>query len=299
MNSSLVSTALPGALAVIMFGLGLSLTVADFARVLRAPKAVCVALACQVVVLPTVAFFLVTAFDLPPLSAVGMMLLAASPGGATANLFSHLFRGDVALNVSLTAVNSVLCVVSIPVVTNLAIGHFAPAQADQLGLQFGKTLQVVVIVLGPVLIGMLVRRRAPDFAARMDRPVRIASIALLAGLVIATMVADRAQLGDYFFEVGAIAATFCVISLVTGFVVPRAFGISPPQAIASSMEIGVHNSAIAIAIAVSVLDEPRVAVPAAVYAVLMTPLAALVGAILSRRIAGRQTVVGAAEQADR
>ncbi|QLY28970.1 bile acid:sodium symporter family protein [Nocardia huaxiensis] len=288
MNSSVVSTALPPALAVIMFGLGLSLTVADFARVTRAPKAVAIALTCQVLVLPAVAFVLVGLFDLPPLLAVGMMLLAASPGGATANLFSHLFRGDVALNVTLTAVNSLLCVVTVPLVTNLAIDRFAHDQAAELGLQFGKTMQVIAIVLVPVLIGMWVRRRAPGFAATMDRPVRIASIGILATLVFAAMLADRSALGGYFLDVGAVAALFCVLSLGIGYLVPRGFGIAAPQAIASSMEIGIHNSAVAITLAVSVLDSPRIAVPAAVYAVLMTPLAALAGTVITRTRLGAQ-----------
>ncbi|MGM7647684.1 bile acid:sodium symporter family protein [Nocardia sp. JW2] len=288
MNSSFLSTALPPALAVIMFGLGLSLTGADFTRVARAPKAVAVALVCQVIVLPAVAFGLVMLFDLEPLLAVGMMLLAASPGGATANLFSHLFRGDVALNVTLTAVNSMLCVVTVPLVTNLAVHQFAENETGQLGLQFGKTVQVIAIVLIPVLIGMQVRRRAPGFAARMDLPVRIASVLILAVIVAVTMIADRAAIGGYFLDVGAITMVFCVISLTTGYLVPLAFGVSPPQAIASSMEVGVHNSAIAITLAITVLDSARIAVPAAVYAVLMTPLATLFGALVSRRAVHRE-----------
>ena len=112
MDSALTTVALPLALGIIMFGLGLSLTPDDFRRVAKAPKAVAIALACQLVLLPLICFGLVKALDLPPLLAVGMMLLAASPGGTTANLFSHLFRGDVALNVSLTAVNSVIALVS-------------------------------------------------------------------------------------------------------------------------------------------------------------------------------------------
>ncbi|MEV0432234.1 bile acid:sodium symporter family protein [Nocardia sp. NPDC050413] len=288
MNSSFLSTALPPALAVIMFGLGLSLTGADFTRVARAPKAVAVALVCQVIVLPAVAFGLVMLFDLEPLLAVGMMLLAASPGGATANLFSHLFRGDVALNVTLTAVNSMLCVVTVPVVTNLAIHQFAENETGQLGLQFGKTVQVIAIVLIPVLIGMQVRRRAPGFAARMDLPVRIASVLILAVIVAVTMIADRAAIGGYFLDVGAITMVFCVTSLATGYLVPLAFGVSAPQAIASSMEVGVHNSAIAITLAITVLDSARIAVPAAVYAVLMTPLATLFGALISRRAVHRE-----------
>ena len=112
MDSALTTVGLPLALAIIMFGLGLDLTVADFKRVGRAPKAVAVALACQIVLLPAICFGLVVLFDLPALLGIGMLLLAASPGGTTANLFSHLFRGDVALNVTLTAINSVLAAVT-------------------------------------------------------------------------------------------------------------------------------------------------------------------------------------------
>ena len=139
MGSALTTVALPLALALVMFGLGLSLTLGDFARVGRQPKAVVIALALQLLVLPAVCFGLVLAFDLPPLLAVGLMLLAASPGGTTANLFSHLFRGDVALNITLTAVNSLIAVVTLPLITNLAIAYFDPADGGSLGLQFGKT----------------------------------------------------------------------------------------------------------------------------------------------------------------
>ena len=121
MGSALTTVLLPLALALVMFGLGLSLTVGDFARVGRSPKAVVIALVLQLLVLPAVCFGLVLLFDLPPLLAVGLLLLAASPGGTTANLFSHLFRGDVALNITLTAVNSLISVVTLPVITNLAI----------------------------------------------------------------------------------------------------------------------------------------------------------------------------------
>src|SRR5215217_6844223 len=117
MNSPLTTVLLPLALAIVMFGLGLSLTWGDFARIRQQPRPVLIALGCQLLLLPALCFGLVLAFRLPPALAVGMMLLAASPGGTTANLYSHLFRGDVALNVTLTAVNSVIAVVSLPLVT--------------------------------------------------------------------------------------------------------------------------------------------------------------------------------------
>ena len=124
MDSALSTVGLPIALAIIMFGLGLDLTVADFRRVGKHPKAVLVALACQLLLLPAVCFGLVVLFDLPPLLGIGMMLLAASPGGTSANLFSHLFRGDVALNITLTAVNSIISIVTLPVITSIAIAYY-------------------------------------------------------------------------------------------------------------------------------------------------------------------------------
>lgn len=281
-DSALITTGLPIALAIIMLGLGLSLTTADFVRVARSPRAVVVALVLQVLVLPVVAFGLVTAFDLDPLLAVGVMLLAASPGGTTANLFSHLFRGDVALNVTLTAVNSVLAAVTIPLITNLAIDHF---DADgELGLQLGKVVQVIAIVLVPVAIGMVVRRRSPSFAAAADRPVRVFSIVVLVAVSVGAILGERENIGEYVQQVGLVTGLFCLVSLSLGYAGARVARLEHPQAVASSMEIGIHNTTIALTIALSVLDSTEVAVPAAVYSVVMYVLATAFGfAITARR----------------
>jgi BASS family bile acid:Na+ symporter len=282
MSSALTTVLLPLALALVMFGLGLSLTVGDFARVGRQPKAVIIALVLQLVVLPAICFGLVLAFGLPPLLAVGLMLLAASPGGTTANLFSHLFRGDVALNITLTAVNSLIAVVTLPLITNLAIDWFEPEDGGSLGLQFGKTLQVFAIVLVPVVIGTVVRQRATAFADRMDKPVRIASAVVLALVIVGTIIAERENITGYISDVGLPALLFCLTSLTVGFVVPRLFGIVRRQAIASAFEIGVHNGTLAIAIAISVLGSVELAVPAAVYSVIMFPAAAVFGWLITR-----------------
>jgi bile acid:Na+ symporter, BASS family len=281
-DSALATVALPAALAVVMFGLGLSLTVDDFVRVTRRPRAAVVALGLQLLVLPALCFGLVIAVGLEPVLAVGMLLLAASPGGTTANLFSHLFRGDVALNVSLTAVNSLLAVVTLPLVTNLAVTVFDPPEAGSIGLQFGKTVQVFAIVLVPVALGMLVRRSAPASADRADRPVRVLSAVVLALVIVGTVVAERENVAGYLREVGLVALAFCVLSLLVGFAVPRALGVGHRQAVACAFEIGVHNSTLAIAVAISVLGSVELAVPAAVYGVLMFPVAALAGWAVTR-----------------
>lgn len=280
MDSALTTVGLPIALAIIMFGLGLDLTLADFRRIGRHPKAVAIALVCQTLVLPAICFGLVVAFDLDPLLAIGMLLLAASPGGTTANLFSHLFRGDVALNISLTAINSMLALLTLPLITNAAIDHFD--QGDSVSLPFGEVVQVFAIVLIPVAIGMAVKASRPAFAARMDRPVRIGSAVILAVLVLGILLDQRENVADYIAEVGTVAALFCSISLVLGYVVPRALGVRDDQAIASSMEIGVHNGTLAIFVAVEVLDNTEISVPAAVYSILMFLLATGWGLLLTR-----------------
>ncbi|WP_408896688.1 bile acid:sodium symporter family protein [Nocardioides sp. R1-1] len=282
MDSGLVSVGLPAALAIIMFGLGLALTLGDFGRVARTPRAVGVALAAQLLVLPAVCFGLVLALDLDPLLAVGMMLLAASPGGTTANLFSHLFRGDVALNITLTAVNSLVAVVSLPLVVNFAVGWFDPPGADDIGLQLGKTAQVFAIVLVPVALGMAVRRASPAFAARADKPVRIASAVVLALVIAGALVGERENLADYLADIGVATTLFCALSLGLGYLLPRLARTTERQALASAFEVGIHNSTLAIAVALSVLDNDTLAVPAAVYGVLMFPLALLAGWLLTR-----------------
>ncbi|WP_367128069.1 bile acid:sodium symporter family protein [Saccharothrix sp. HUAS TT1] len=294
MDSALTSVGLPVALAVVMFGLGLSLTVADFARIAREPRAVAVALATQLLLLPLICFGLVVGLGLSPVLAVGMMLLAASPGGTTANLFSHLFRGDVALNITLTAVNSVLAVATLPLVVNFALDHFAPPSSDggAVGLEFGKVAQVFAIVLVPVVLGMAVRRWSAAFADRADRPVRIFSAVVLVAVIAGTIVAERDNIGAYLADIGLVAVLFCACSLAAGYLVPRLARVGKRQAIASAFEVGVHNSTLAITVAVTVLGSEQLAVPAAVYGVVMFPLAAAAGFLVSRTKAERDPVLG-------
>lgn len=282
MDSPLAMIGLPVALGVIMFGLGLDLTPGDFARIGKRPKAVALALACQLLLLPAVCFGLVLLFRLPPVLAVGMMLLAASPGGTTANLYSHLFRGDVALNISLTAINSVIAVLTLPVIVNLSIAWFQPGDMT-VGLQLKKTIEVFMIVLAPVGLGMLVRGFKPDFARAMDKPVRLASVVILTLVIAGAVVSNFAVLKDDFLALAGIVVSFCILSLGIGFIVPRLFRINREQSIASAFEVGLHNATLAIVIAESVLAVPDMSLPAAVYGVLMFPLAAVFGLLITRK----------------
>jgi bile acid:Na+ symporter, BASS family len=283
MDSALTLIGLPIALGIIMLGLGLGLTVADFKRVGRHPKAAVLALLCQIVLLPAICFGLTLAFGLRPELAVGLMLLAASPGGTTANLYSHLFGGHVALNITLTAINSILAVVTLPIVVNLSAAYFLADGAD-IGLQFDKVVQVFAIVLIPVAIGMLVRSRAPGLAQRLDRPVRILSVIVLVAVIAGAVFKERDNIGDYFVSVGLAVLAFNVLSLLIGYGVPRIAGVDHRASTAAGFEIGIHNSTLAITIALSpaLLNNVQMAIPAAVYGIVMFFTAAIFGWLVTR-----------------
>lgn len=283
-QSVLTTVLLPIALGVIMLGLGLSLTIADFKRIIVYPRAVTIGLVCQMLILPGVCLGIAHVFALPPVLAVGLMLLAASPGGAVANLFSHLAKGDVALNITLTAVNSVLSLATLPLIVNYSLVHFL-GEGRSIPLQFGKVMQVVALVLVPVALGMLVRSLRPAVANRLDKPVRLISALFLAAVVIATIIKERAMIGGAFEAVGLAALAFNLSSLLIGFVVPRIFQVDTRQSVAIGMEIGIHNGTLAITIASSpsLLDNPAMAVPAAIYSLIMFVTASLFGIYVARR----------------
>jgi BASS family bile acid:Na+ symporter len=279
---SILPTLLFIALGLVMFGLGLSLTVADFRRLLQYPRAVVLALVLQVLVLPAVCYGLIVLLGVPPLYAVGLMLLAASPGGVSANLFSHLFGGNVAMNISLTAINTVLSIVSLPLITNWAIATFART-GQVVPLQFGKVVEVIVIVLIPVVVGMVVHRRAPAFSARMEKPMKIFSAVVLAAFAVIAMAKEWAALSSSFADIGPAVLLFNALSLGAGYFLPRAAGMDKSMATAIGFEIGIHNSTLAIFIALSVLDNFQLALPAAIYSVSMYIMAPLFGMLVLRR----------------
>jgi BASS family bile acid:Na+ symporter len=274
---------LPIALGIIMLGLGLTLTVADFTRVARFPRPVLIGLSCQMLILPWVCLLVAEVYDLPPELAVGLMLLAASPGGATANLFSHLARGDVALNITLTAINSVLSLVTLPFIVNFSMAHFM-GEGRMIPLQAAKVIQVFAIVLVPVAVGMAIRAARPGLAERLNRPVKIMSITFLVVIVVGTLIAERGIVGDAVRQIGLAALTFNLASMLIGYLVPRAARVEKRQAIAIGMEIGIHNATLAIAIAsgATLLNNPVMALPAAIYSILMFFTAAGFAALVNR-----------------
>lgn len=273
---------LPIALGIIMLGLGLSLVVDDFRRVVLYPKAVFIGLFCQMVLLPVICFGITIVFNLPAALAVGLMLLSASPGGATANLFSHLAKGDVALNVTLTAVNSVLTLFTLPLIVNFSIANFMQS-GQVVPMQFSKIIEVFAIVLLPVALGMLINYRAPQFAKKLERPVKVLSAVFLILIILGAIMKEKAHFLDYFQQVGLACLAFNVISMVMGYYLPLLLKINRKQSIAIGMEIGIHNGTLAIYIALNVIGNSEMSIPPAVYGLLMFFTAALFGYIVSKK----------------
>jgi BASS family bile acid:Na+ symporter len=282
MDTSQIAQLLTAAVAVIMFGLGLSLRLADFARVLRFPRAVVVGLFVQTIVLVGIAYLITRLFALPPVLAVGMMLLAASPGGAMANIFSHLARGDVALNITLTALNCVLALAWIPLVMNWSLEHFLGA-SQYVPPPTRKIVEVGIVIIAPVVAGMCVRHLAPLFAGRAEKPVRVLSVLVLVAVLVPSVIAASDLLREYLAAIGLACLVFNLASLSLGYLAPRLAGLPVAQATAIAFEIGVHNAAIAIYIAAAVLESQPASVPAAVYGILQVLTAPVFVYLLRRR----------------
>ncbi|WP_180160316.1 MULTISPECIES: bile acid:sodium symporter family protein [unclassified Acinetobacter] len=282
MDSGLFAFFLPIALAIMMMGLGLELSVKDFLRVGRYPKVIFIALFTQLILLTSIAFFLCKLLELPPLLAVGLMLLAASPGGPTANLFSYLYKGDVALNISLTAINSVVSCFTLPFIVNLSILHFV-GESTSIGMPIDKITHVFLIILIPVCFGMFIRNSLPTIAYHINKPMRMLSIFLLILIFTLAVLREQSNIITYFASVGIATCLLCFSGLFLGYLIPFLAGVPEKQARACTFEIGIHNTSIALTIALSVLENTTVAIPAGVYSIFMYLLATLFGFILTRR----------------
>jgi BASS family bile acid:Na+ symporter len=275
-SSVLTELFLPFSLAVIMFGMGLSLRVEDFKRILIYPKAVGIGLLNQLVLLPILAFGIVKAFSLPPELAVGLMILAVCPGGATSNLITHLAKGDSALSITLTACSSVITVFTIPFLVNFSIAYFIPGgEAKQLEV-VGTVVSVLFITLIPVALGMITLAKAPRLAEKWDQPFRKISIVFFVVIVGAAILKERANLVQYFIEAGPAALALNLSTLALSFAMAKWTGLPFRQGLTIAIESGVQNGTLGITIAATLLVNSVMSIPSAIYSLLMFGTAALV-----------------------
>ena len=278
----LVDVVLPLALAFIMLALGLGLTFDDFARVVRRPRDFAVGAVSQIVVLPAVAFALASVWPMAPELALGLMIIAAAPGGVTSNILTAFARGDVALSISLTAVISLLSVITIPIIVVFAYGQFIGEQTGKDVSVAGTALGVFLIVAVPVLIGLVVRRFAESFALRFEPAARKIS-AVLFVLVLAGAIYDqRANIVPYFAQAGLVTLVLNLLMMAIAYLLARTFATGPTQRIAIAIECGLQNGTLAIAVAVLLFGGGLATVPAATYSLIMFATALIYIAVLRR-----------------
>ena len=267
---------MPFSLAVIMFGMGLSLRIEDFKRILIYPKAVGIGLLNQLVFLPIIAFGIANLFELPAELAVGLMILAVCPGGATSNLITHLAKGDAALSITLTAFSSVITVFTIPFLVNYSIGYFIPGgEAQQLEV-VGTVVSVLVITIIPVILGMLVFAKLPKLAAKLDLPFRRISAIFFVIIVVAAVLKEKENLVRYFVEAGPAALALNVATLALSFGTARLFKLPFRQGLTIAIESGIQNGTLGITIAATLLMNSVMTIPSAIYSLIMFGTAALV-----------------------
>jgi len=248
-----------------MCSLGMELTRDDFRRIFTAPRGVLIGLLNLALVAPLLAFAMAELFALPPELAVGLVLLGASPGGMMANMLTHLSRGDTALSVSMTAISSVAAVVTVPLFLALSTHRFGASVGDVNML--GVVARVLAITIVPVAAGMELRRRRPQLVARIHSRVRSASLLLFAVVVLGAIASEHDTVTEHIAEVAGAALALNVAAMAISFGVAKLARLDDRQSTAISLELGVHNAALAIAVGASLA--PEVTIPAAVYSSFM------------------------------
>ena len=279
-TSPLATVALPIALAFIMGTLGLSLTVDDFRRIFTQPRGVLIGLGNLFLLSPLLAFGVAELYGLVPILAVGLVLLGASPGGTTANLMTHLARGDVALSVSMTALSSLAAVVTVPLYLGLAIDHFDAGVAGDVDT-LGISLRVFLITVVPLAIGMAIRARNAGWAQRNEELAKRVALGAFILVVFGAVMSERETIQEHFAELALAALTLNVLAMACSFTISRLARLDLRQATAVALELGVHNGTLAIAVAAVVAEE--MTVPAAVYSGFMYITAGLFARALHKR----------------
>ena len=267
---------LPLALFIIMFGMGLALVVDDFKRVIIYPKAIALGVLLKIILIPLVAFFLLMLMPLQPELAVGVILLAACPGGATSNLITNLSKGDVALSITLTAIASALTVFTIPFFVNLSLDYYLD-EGVEISLPFGETvIKILLITILPVLIGMAIHAKAPKLSRKAEKPVKILSAIFLVLIIFAALAKEWKNLPSLFAEAGPISLVINVLAMLIGYLAGYIMSLSKAQNITLSIETGIVNATLGITIAAGILQNSLMTIPSAIYGLIMFPMVGIV-----------------------
>ncbi len=267
-----ISLLLPIALVIIMFSLGLGLTLADFQRVVLRPRAFLLGAFSQIVLLPVVAYVLAILFRLPPELAVGMMILSFAPGGPSSNLMSKLAGGDVALAISLTGVTTLVAIFTVPVLTGLAADHFMGIEASSVDVT-SLGLSLALLTLAPVAAGLGLRYARPDFALRLEKIVSRIAVLFFAGVVIWALASNWSIFTDNLPTLGPALVLLNVLLMALGLGLARLFSLSLPEGKAISIECGIQNAALGMTVGTLIAGGasalPAVSLPSGVYGITM------------------------------
>lgn len=261
---------LPISLAIIMLGMGMTLIVADFTRIIKSPKAILIGLTNQLLFLPIIGFSLAIAFNLSPIMAVGLMILATCPGGPTSNLITQVCKGNIALSVTLTALASIISVLTIPFILSYALTFFGTDTNVTIELPIVDTiLQIMAITVIPISIGMLIRKYKTHFAKRMEKPMRIASTVIFILVFIAVVAANFSLIGTAMKEVGIATLLLNILTMGLGYLTAKLFKLNLKNRISITIESGIQNGTLAFVIATSILNNVEMAIPTAAYSIWM------------------------------
>jgi len=278
---------IPWVLRLVMVGMGLTLTLADFRRVVKYPTAVTIGVLAQIIGVPLIAYAVILALNPPPAIAIGLMILAACVSGVTSNAYSFAARADVPLCVTISAVTSVVTVFTIPYLVNFALQAFAdPGQMTALPV-LGMLRDLVNFTLVPLVIGMLVRARFTAFARRLEEPLRKAVLYLMAAVLVLGAASSYQQIIDHIAVAGVLVVIVNVLTMVFGYVLARLFRLPTSQVVTIVFEVGIQNLALALAITFRMMNRPDLAVAALLYAVVM-PATALTFVSIARKWIARE-----------
>jgi len=276
---------LPLSLFLIMLGMGLSLKLVDFQRVLKYPKAVTIGLAGQMLLLPVVAFIIIGLFNVPTELAVGLMIIALTPGGATSNMFSYLFKGDVALSITLTAIVGLIAPFTIPIIVALSMDYFMGA-SQAIELPIMKTIvQLLIITVVPVAIGMVVLSKWSVVAKKIEAFLRWLSVAFMFFIIILIIWTNADNMAQFFADVGLATLTLNIVVLMLGYFIAKWARLSKEQAITIGFEIGLQNASLALVVAGTLLGNTTMMIPAVTYGLLMF----ITGAIFGKFVVHKDT----------
>jgi BASS family bile acid:Na+ symporter len=260
---------LPLALAFIMFVLGLGLTGADFLRVIKQPRDFFVGAFSQVILLPIVAFILVMIWPIAPELAIGVMIIAAAPGGVTSNLLTSFAKGDVALSISLTAIISLLCVITIPFIVLTSVGLLGDSNVAQDISLLSMSRDMFLIVTVPVILGMLLRRFASGIALKFEPIAKKISIVLFVLVLLGAIAAERENVISYFAQAGLITLVLNAVMMVVAYYVAKLLSSGTEQRKCITIECGLQNGTLAIFVATSIFGGGMYVIPAATYSLIM------------------------------